>query len=188
MTVSEVYSKIIQHMIKGLMLHGQLADYYWFLGLEGYARRHEYHYAVESESFRHISRYFICHHNELAPELPVENPNVIPENWRKYTRWDVDASTKMNGIKNGIEEWHEWEKSTKKLYESMYSELLSSGHIADAIEIKKLICDVTKELKSAEKHTLKSAAIDYSLDVIIPEQKCLHNKYKKKLARIYDEH
>ena len=50
MTIAEIYAKINEHMINGLMLHDQLANYYDFLGLEGYKRCHEYHYFKENIS------------------------------------------------------------------------------------------------------------------------------------------
>ena len=44
MTIKEIYAQIAEHMIKGMMIHEQLANYYDFLGLKGYKRCHEYHY------------------------------------------------------------------------------------------------------------------------------------------------
>ena len=35
MTVEEIYAELSAHMIKGIMMHEQLANYYDFLGLEG---------------------------------------------------------------------------------------------------------------------------------------------------------
>ena len=59
MELKEIYSNIVSHMIKGMMIHAQLADYYDFLGLQGYKRCHEYHYMKESCAYRGVSRYFI---------------------------------------------------------------------------------------------------------------------------------
>ena len=44
MTIEEIFGRISQHMIRGMMTHDQLASYYDFLGLRGYKRCHEYHY------------------------------------------------------------------------------------------------------------------------------------------------
>ena len=79
MTVEEIYSEISAHMIKGIMMHSQLADYYDFLGLGGYKRCHEYHYLEETMYHRKLNRYFINHHNKLIPEMEVEDPKVIPD-------------------------------------------------------------------------------------------------------------
>ena len=48
MTVEEIFGKIVQHQIKGLMIHEQLSNYYDFLGLSGYKRFHECHYYEEN--------------------------------------------------------------------------------------------------------------------------------------------
>ena len=51
MTVEQIFSEIINHMVKGLMVHEHLANYYDFLGLQGYRQCHEYHYKEESCSY-----------------------------------------------------------------------------------------------------------------------------------------
>ena len=183
MTVDEVFAKISAHMVKGLMIHTKLADYYDFLNLRGYKRCHEYHALKESCAYRGINRYFINHYNRLVPELDIENPDVIPESWYKYTRQDVDANTKRNAIKAGLDMWVDWEKETKTMYQEMYTELLSLGEIAGAIKVMNLICDVDTELKKAERYQLNKKAIDYNLSDIVQEQTRKHNKYKKKLEK-----
>ena len=44
MTIEEMFSHIADNMIKGLMVHSQLVDYFGFLGFEGYQKCHLYHY------------------------------------------------------------------------------------------------------------------------------------------------
>ena len=183
MTVDEIYKEISAHMIKGLMIHDQLANYYDFLGLEGYKRCHEYHYLAESCAFRGLNRYFINHHNMLIPEEPVENPNIIPANWYRYKRQNVDAGTKRTAVKNGLTQWVTWEQETKQLYERMYKELIELGEVASAMKIKELICDVDCELKKAERYLLNKEAIGYDLSIIIAEQKEKHDKYKRKMEK-----
>ena len=158
MELKEIYSKIASHQIKGMMIHAQLADYYDFLGLQGYKRCHEYHYLKESCAYRGISRYFINHHNMLIPEEKIEDPEVIPESWFEHTRDDVDSATKKNAVKSGLTKWVEWERETKKLYEQMYQELMNIGEVASAFKIKELICDVDCELKKAERYWLNKEA------------------------------
>ena len=48
MTVEEIFSKISQRMIGGLMFHEQMSNYYDFLNLRGYKKCHEYHYLEET--------------------------------------------------------------------------------------------------------------------------------------------
>lgn len=179
MTVSDVYSSVIQHMIKGLMTHEQLANYYDFLGFPGYRRCHEYHYEKESKAFRRLTRYFLEHHNMLIPTLPVENPSVIPASWYKYNRNEVDLNTKRSAVKSGLQMWLDWEIATKKLYEDAYKQLVDMGEIASAEQIKCLICDVDEELKTVQQYHLNKRAIDYNLASIVAEQKPMHDKYKK---------
>lgn len=171
-------------MIKGIMLHEQMANYYDFLGLQGYKRCHEYHYLKESCAYRGICRYFLNHHNRLIPNVSVEDPKVIPESWYKYTRQDVDISTKKSAVKNGISMWVDWERETKKFYEQMWKELMDIEEVASAFKIKELICDVDCELKKAERYQLDKKAVDYDMLTIIEEQKHKHKEYKSKEEKI----
>ena len=73
MTYEEIFSNISAHMIKGIMFHAQMADYFDFLGLKGYKRLHEYHYFDESIMFRKLSRYYINNCSRLIDEQAAEN-------------------------------------------------------------------------------------------------------------------
>jgi len=184
MTISEIYAKIVQHQIKGLMVHEQMAEYFDFLSLKGYEKCQDCHYYKESKSFRHTVRHFINFHNTLVPALEVDNPEVIPSSWYKYTRDDVDITTKKNAVKNAFEVWRTWEKDTKKLYETLYKECMALNEICAALYIETLVEDVSKELKYVEQECLRLKAIDYDLSVIIPEQETLYEQYKQKIAEL----
>lgn len=181
MTVSEIFSALSAHFIKGLMIHDQLADYYDFLSLRGYKRCHEYHFKKESCSYRKLHRYYLNHYHKLIEEQRVDNPNVIPENWYKYLRTDVDPQTKKNAVKTGIAKWVEWERSTKSKLQEVYTDLYEQGEIATAMFIKEFIEDVDCELKYAERKYIDLMSVDYDLSFILEEQKRLHDKYKSML-------
>lgn len=178
MTVEEIFSKIIAHMIRGMMVHDQLSDYYRFLGMPGYARFHEKQYEDESDGYVMLKKYFIDHYNRLVPEVPIENPNVIPNTWYQYKRQDVDVNTKKNGVKDGLNKWIAWEKETKTLYETMFKELMNLNEVAAALFLKDYVLDVDRELKKAEKYQLNKKANDYSMDAIMSEQRKMYDKYR----------
>lgn len=183
MELKEIYSKLSEHMIQGMMLHDQLANYYDFLGLKGYKRCHEYHFLAETLNYRSLNRYFINHHNMLIPETRFDNESVIPENWYNHVRSDVDVATKKNAVKVGLTKWVEWERNTKDFYEQMYQELMDIGEVASACKIKCFVKDVDQELKKAERYWLNKEAISYDMSAIIEEQNRKHKKYQKKCEK-----
>ena len=170
MTLDEIFGKLVVHMIEGLMFHDQMANYYNFLGLEGYAECHTYHYLEESCNFNKLESYYVTHCNRLIPELRATDPAVIPDSWYKYNRMDVDTNTKRNAVKTGLEKWMKWETETKQLYESMHKELVNSGYCAAALEVAKLIEDVTCELHEVTQYYLNKKSTDYDIINIIEEQ------------------
>lgn len=184
MTCEEIFTKLAEHQINGMMVHEQLANYYDFLGLPGYRNCHEYHFMAESCTYRKICRYYVNHYNKLIPVTEFDTPEVVPESWYKYNRQDVDISTKKNAIKSGLEEWVDWETETKKLYSDMYKEAIENGSIDAADFIQGLVADVSNELKKATMYWLNKEAINYDMSVIISEQKEKSDKYKAKLRLV----
>ena len=181
MTVEQIFSEISKHMIEGVMIHSQLADYYNFLGLKGYSKCHEYHYIDESANFRHLSWYYLKHFNKLIPELQNDNPNVIPTSWYKYLRTDVDVATRKTAIQAGIERWVNWENNTKAFYQNMCKELMNINEIAAAQEIRKYISDVDRELATAQQRHLEDKAIEFDIFSIMDKQEHVYKKYAKKI-------
>ena len=188
MTVEEIFKDISTHMIKGIMIHEQMADYYDFLGLRGYKRAHEYHAFCEMKYYRKLHRYFINHFNRLIGEEIFENPDVIPSSWYRYTRQEVDANTKRSAVRSGIEKWVAWEQETKDLYEKMHKELMEIGEVAAAEKIACFVKAVDDELKQAHRKHINLVTADYSIEYILMEQDCLHDKYKGKMGDIFDKH
>lgn len=181
MTVEEIFNKITSHMKEGLTTHCAIARAFDFLELEGFARMHDYHYCEESHNYLLIQNYYArYYHKLLKPELI--NPQIIPENWYKYSSKDVDSNTKKNAIKDLMEMWIAWEQSTKALYQQMRQELCTIGEVAAALELERYILDVTEELADAEKQLLHIATINYDLIEITSWQKSLKKKYKHKLG------
>lgn len=187
MTIDEIFSKLGEHMIEGLMVHSQLSDYFCFLGLDGYQLCHKYHYFEENSNYKKLGNYYLHHYNKIIIEQPFKNPSMIPENWYQFTRQDVNVPTRKVAIQKAFEKWIEWERDTKNLYEMLYQELISLDAISAALEINKYIKDVDDELSEACQKHLELTAIDYNVSDIIQEQNEYKKKYKKKLKEIeYD--
>ena len=182
MTVEEIFKELSAHMIKGVMIHTQLKDYYDFLNLHGYKRCHEYHGRLEMKNLNRLHKYYINHYNKLIPEMPIENPAVIPNDWYAHTRQDVDVNTKRNAVKNATEMWVKWETDTKDLFQRMYQELMTLGEVATANKMACYVCDVDRELKWATRKHLELKTADYNIDFIMGEQDRLHDWYKAKMA------
>lgn len=184
MTVEEIFSSIASHMLKGMMIHEQFANYYDFLGLPGYKECHEYHFLEETLSYRSLMSYYIAHHNKLIPDARIETPKMIPDLWYKHVRRDVDTTTRIGAVKMGLEKWVEWETETKKLYEDSYKCLMEQGDVASAIFVYGLIKDVDDELATAEEYLLDKEATNYDMTHIMDEQTTEEHSFKKKLKKI----
>lgn len=181
MSAEKIFTELKEHMLRGLMIHEELANYFSFLCLDGYSSCHEYHYEEESCSYRKLNKYYISHYNKLIPKRAgVETPQIIPANWYAYNRKEVDTNVKRNAVKEALQMWVSWETETKELYEKKYIELCDIKDIAGALFIKDLIKDVTDELKKAEEQMIKLTTSGYDIIYILDEQDFLKEKYSKK--------
>ena len=187
MTLEEIFKQTIEHILKGVMIHDELANYYDFLGLQGYKKCHEYHGMMETHNYRKVMHYYISRYNKLLPEPKVEPNGVIPTSWLGYTRQDVDAKTKQSAIKAGMDKWVAWERNTKKFFQTMYKELMALDEITAADMFMCLIHDVECELKKVEQYHLNKIATGYDMGNIISEQHKKHKKYKEKICAFYNE-
>lgn len=179
MPVEEIFSEIVNHMAEGILYHRSFYKAYDFLGLFGFAQCQTYHAIEETESYHKLLHYFSTHYHKLLQDKEIKSPELIPSNWYKYTTMDVDAGTKRSAIRELMTKWISWEKETKNLYQTMRQKLYEIGEIAAALEIDKLIIDVSEELKHAEKQFIKLESIGYDLPTIIDWQQPMYKKYKK---------
>lgn len=184
MKVDEIFASISQRMIEGLMTHSQLADYFGFLGLEGYQQCHLYHFFEENNNYKKLSKYYLKHYSKILIEMPFQNPKIIPEDWWQYTREQVTEPVRKNAIQAGFERWVKWEKDTKKFYEQSYANLTSLGENAAAAELQKYIIDVDYELAEATQYLITLSAIDYSVKDIMLDQEKKRKEYCKKVKEI----
>lgn len=183
-TTEETFSKISEHMVKGLMFHDQLSNYYAFLGLRGFQKEQEYRFYDEITSFRRLSRCYVEHYNRLITETQFEAPSVIPSGWYGRERQEVDSATRRNAINDGYEKWIKWERETKALYEKAASDLYMDGAIAGSLVIEKLVSDVDRELAEAEGERILLEAIGYDVTEIVDRQARIHERYGKKIKEL----
>lgn len=178
MTVEEIFSKLASHMVEGIMIHDDMANAYDFLGLCGFAKRHDYHHLEETKNYRCLSHYFSIHYHKLLKLEQLDQPKIIPETWHKYSTPDVDTNTKRNAVKDLMNKWVTWERDTKKLYQEMRQELCAIGEVASALKIDCFICDVDEELVWAEKKWMKLETLGYDIGTILKWSSEMYKKYK----------
>lgn len=178
MTVEEIFAKIKAHQIEGMMFHDQMRQYFDFLNLHGFKRMHEHHFADETRAMVEVDGFYINHENKLL-QVTVNAGNQIPANWYNYQRKDVDATTKRRAVRDAMTKWVNWENETKQLYMQSYKDLLEIGEIDCAEFIgKKLICDVSDELKFAERLFIELECCDYDMVYLTEIQGKSHKKFK----------
>lgn len=170
MTVEEVFQKVSGHMLKGIMFHTDMAEYFQFLGLSGYSKSHEDHAKEETESWRNLRRYYLAHYNRLLKDEGVVKDNTIPDSWFNYNRQEVDTNTLRLAVEDGFSMWIQWEKKTKSLYEQMSSELFGLGAYAAGVQLMNRVTDVDHELASAEQAKLNLDSSKYDIVYILDQQ------------------
>ena len=170
MLTEEIFSQLVAHMKKGILIHNQMTSLFGFLNLKKYQKRQEKQFYEENKNCRELQDYYLNRYQKLLPELPVENPVLIPQNWIKYTKSEVDTNTKRSTVKDLFKKWIEWETQTKEIFQNAYKVLLENGDIDATYKIGELIQDVENELQFARETKINLDAMDYDIVAIIDRQ------------------
>lgn len=184
MDIASIFSELLSHMRLGLTIHNDFAAIYGFLNLCGYQRCQEYHYYEESKSYRDLQNFYTTQYNQIAriEELPARE--IIPSNWFKHTKFDVDISTKKNGVEEVLRKWLEWEQETEKLLISKYKILYELNELVAVQKLTELIKDVNEEISYIKNEQLNLAAINFDLSIIVPEQETLYAEFSEKIKEL----
>lgn len=170
MTSEDVFSKISSHMIKGIMIHEELANYFGFLKLCNYEREQTKRYVSESKSLAKLHSYYTGHYCKLFPKTSIEIPSVIPEAYFGHESSELDAKDIRSSVKSIFERWVEWEEETKALYVECYIELRDNiSDVTAAIMVMDLIKDVDEELMKAKNHWYVLKNSNYDIVLIMEE-------------------
>ncbi|MBD5128424.1 MAG: hypothetical protein HDT43_00640 [Ruminococcaceae bacterium] len=183
MTCEEIFSKIANAYLNGIMFHNDMVQYFDFLNLHGYKRLHEYHCKCESECNRKLHGYYMNRYQKLLPESG-EYSRAIPKDWYGYKRSEVTSADVKKGVKTGFEKWVEWERSVCAFLNEAVKELGELGDYAAVCEISERLCETEEELKRAERMLLTLKSVDFSIEFIQEQQSKLHKKYKKKAEKV----
>lgn len=179
-TLEQVYLAIDERMCKAICFHEQLADYFCFLGLQGYKRMLEYQYMMECAEKRKLHRRYIDHHHKILPARQVQTPVFVPKDWNRYTTQDIDDNVMPRFVRAAMKQYHEWEEETKELYQEQCDILMQANMVSDCEYVKELIVDVEKELKRIARIMESLNGTGYDVTMIHGMQDKLHQKYKQK--------
>lgn len=178
-TCYDIFKEINDRQITALMFHDQMADLFWFMHLRGFAEMHEHQFLCESKGHRMTKKHYLKEHNKLLPDGELKDPDVLPDDWLKYTREDVTNQVRAQHIEKALMMYKQWEKETKALYEHAVSELVAMGNICDAKFVYCLVADVSEELKNLEEICAKLRMNEDMLAGAVGMQHWLHKEYKQ---------
>ena len=131
MSCEEIYAEVNKRMTTALMFHANMSDYFNFLGLYGFKRIHELQYFEESIGKRKLHRKVLDIHNKLIPEKGYDKIEVVPAEWYKHTRMDIDDGVLSKYVKYALKQYKDWEEETKCFYECVACTFMERGEIVD---------------------------------------------------------
>lgn len=184
MDCGKLYSVLNKRMTTALMLHSEMSDYFNFIGLHGFKRMHEYQYFKESIGKRRLNRKYLDMHNMLISEKGHEKIEVIPSDWYKHTRMDIDDSVVPKYTRMALKTYMGWEKETMELLENICHVMLDRGKISDYSVMKCYLDDVSCELKKVYRLAEELNSVGYDVLYIEEKQKEIHDCYKEKMKKL----
>ena len=170
MTLHEIYTALANRMVGAMMIHSQLVEIFSFVDLLPDMRKQESQLQEETHGYSELNKYYIQnHHNILVadnpPQIDLLNISVFKKSNEELTHED-----KSKIIQYGMNEWINWEKDSKVLYEDSYRNMIDISEIASADFIMRFVNDVSRELKDAETLFRVRDGINWDLPTIYDKQ------------------
>lgn len=170
MTTKEIFEKIAEHQIEGMMLHDSMMNYYMFLGLHDWAKLHKKRFYKESKAYVELNYFFVKHENMLLNKEHARGQKIIPDTWYRHVRQDVSPSEKRQAVKDGVEKWLAWENETHKMLMDYHRQLMTGDCLACAKKVEEMVLDVSKEIDMIKKIQLNMMAVDYAMSAIMRDE------------------
>lgn len=184
MSCEDIYADVNKRMTTALMFHANMSDYFSFMGLHGFRRIHECQYFEESIGKRKLHRKVLDFHNKLIPELGHDKLEVVPADWYKHTRMDIDDSVLAKFVKTALKQYKEWEEETKCFYECVAHVFLERGEMIDYELMMCYVKHVQCELKKIYRLCEELNEVGYDVLYIMEVQKRIHEEYKNKMKKL----
>ena len=184
LTCEEIFAEVDKHMTTALMFHSQMFDYFNFLGLCGFKKLHEYQYYDESIGKKRLHKTYIKQYNKLIEPTCHDKVDVIPNEWYKHTRMDIDDGVLAKYVRKAWKEYLEWEEQTKCLYECVCCIFLERGELTKHDVIKHYLDDVVCELTEIYKVQECLNNVGFDVVYIMEMQENIYKQYKKKMESL----
>lgn len=166
MTIDEIFSELSTHMLKGIMLHDEMAQCYSFIGVKSKAKSHYKAVRHEIKNLQKLQDLYSDYYGKLINQgLVQKSQEIIPTAWFNHSKKDLSEANRQTLIKSINDSWLRWEELTKKEYQNKYLKLIEMGEISVADFLIPLIENTEKEIMDAREEQLFLKSINYSKEV-----------------------
>lgn len=158
------YQKYINHSIKGVMLHFDIENYAYYLGLFNFAKLHCIRYECESkELIEHANEGITKFEMLFVPQGDVvPDIHIYPQDALTTSACKLSNQFRQKSLKSMIEDWIAWEEKTiellTKLEHESYEDNCDMKHFYSC-----QIHNVQDELAMAKRLNARLMITDYDL-------------------------
>lgn len=170
MTLHEIYTALGNRMVGAMMIHSQLVQIFAFVDLLPDMRKQESQLQDETYGYSELCKYYIQHHHNILVADDVPQIDILNIPLFKKTTEELTSEDKSRLIQYGMNEWINWEKQSKILYEDSYRNLVEISEVASAEFIMRFVRNVDLELRDAERIFRVREGINWNLDTIYDKQ------------------
>lgn len=170
--VEDIFKKLSLHMVEGVMIHEEMANYFAFLGLNGYETIQAERYLDESKNLDNLYSFYIKYFGRLMPRLEISKiPQIIPDSFYNHSTSELSTNDIRQSVKAIYERWYSWEEETKLLLEQSYTGLRDANNeVSASIVVMEMLKDVNKELDMVKNKLHKLRSTNYDILFIMEDQ------------------
>lgn len=165
-----LFSTVLGHQFKGIMLHNDLANLSGFCGLHKLQKWHMCRVQEETENHLKTQAYYILHHQKMPITEKGIVTSLIPNQAYSTKTNEVKNDYRRKFVKDMMEKWKAWEDETIGLYLAA-NDYLYRNQNKDVMFFKKMLKETYKEYEDIVKCKQKLEILDYDIDEIMEIEK-----------------
>lgn len=168
-----------------LSVHRELADVFWFVGMQGYALWNEYQYIDESCTQRKVKKYISETYHTYSPDKLPESANIADPLLSGKNRKKLKSEDTYKIIQESFRIYQEWEESALQEYQRIAKELMEVGSVSAFNFVSEIIKDVKAELDFVTTKCIELSAHEYDMAQVVAEQNEIFERYEYLIKKMF---
>ena len=181
----ELLNEINTNYHLATQVHADLANVFFFCGLDGYGLWHEYQRFEEAMAQRRLKRYITSTYGMFAPDELPKTANIAEPLLKGKDRKSLQMQDVRQIVKTCFDVYCDFEEGNLRMYQEIACKIFENGDVSTFNYVGEIIKDVKEELTFLNDKKVELCAHDYDMPQIAAEQDTYFERYSHLIGRMF---